>query len=154
MSSGTFPSWLHGLAILSLSVALFSAITLALDEARRPQKMGVMNFVWPLTALFGGLLWLFAYYRWGRTPADPDGEVADPPMAVSVFKGASHCGAGCTLGDLIAEWLAFGVPAIAVWFGWHSLFATKMFAVWVPDFILAFLIGIAFQYWSIVPMRG
>lgn len=153
MTPATFPGWLHGLAILSLGVAVFCAVTIALDEWRRPQKMWIMALVWPLTALFGGLLWLFAYYRWGRTPADGGRDAPDPPMAVSVFKGASHCGAGCTLGDIVAEWLAFGVPAVAVWFGWHSLFAEKTFAVWIPDFLLAFLFGIAFQYWSIVPMR-
>jgi hypothetical protein len=28
-----------------------------------------------------------------------------------------------------------------------------MFAVWIPDFIVAFLLGIAFQYFTIKPMR-
>ena len=43
--------------------------------------------------------------------------------------------------------------AIAVWFGWQSLFAEKIFAVWILDFILAFLFGVAFQYFTIKPMR-
>lgn len=47
-------------------------------------------------------------------------------------QGASHCGAGCTLGDIIAEWTAFALPGVAVWFGWHSVFAEKMFAVAYP----------------------
>ena len=42
------------------------------------------------------------------------------------------------LGDIAAEWLAFLVPAVAVWFGWHSLFAEKIYAVWVLDFLFAF----------------
>lgn len=74
-------------------------------------------------------------------------------MAVSVVKGASHCGAGCTLGDIIAEWLAFGFPTIAIAFGWHSLFAEKTFAVWILDYAVAFLLGVAFQYFTIKPMR-
>ncbi|HEY2035021.1 MAG TPA: DUF4396 domain-containing protein [Rhizomicrobium sp.] len=41
-----------------------------------------------------------------------------------------------------------------MWFGWHWLFAEKIFAVWVLDFILAFFFGIAFQYFTIAPMRG
>ena len=49
--------------------------------------------------------------------------------------------------------MTFGVPAVATWFGWRSLFASRMVAVWVPDFILAFLFGIVFQYYSIKPMR-
>jgi hypothetical protein len=143
-----FPTGLHMVAIASLALALFCAVTIALDEVRRPQKMAVMNVVWPLTALFGSVLWLALYYGWGRGSHD-----GDTPMAVSVFKGASHCGAGCTLGDMAAEGAVVAAPVIATWFGYGTLFAHRMFAVWVPDFLLAFVLGIAFQYWSIVPMR-
>ena len=146
--SADFPIALHGVAVASLSLALFCAVTIALDEVRRPQKMAVMNIVWPLTALFGSVVWLALYYRWGRRGSDDE-----MPMAVSVFKGASHCGAGCTLGDLIAEGTVVAAPVIATWFGYGTLFAHRMFAVWVPDFLLAFVLGIAFQYWSIVPMQ-
>ncbi|MEO8925449.1 MAG: DUF4396 domain-containing protein [Caldimonas sp.] len=55
---------------------------------------------------------------------------------------------------MIAEWLAFLVPGVAVWFGWHSFFDEKTFAVWVLDFVFAFVLGIVFQYFAIVPMRG
>ena len=75
------------------------------------------------------------------------------PFGVMVAKGSSHCGAGCTLGDIIAEWLAFLVPAVAVWFGWKSIFADKIFAVWVLDFLFAFGIGVMFQSFTIKPMR-
>jgi Domain of unknown function (DUF4396) len=71
-----------------------------------------------------------------------------------VAKGALHCGSGCTLGDLLAEWLAFAVPAVALWFGYQTLFSEKMFAVWILDFVFAFVFGIAFQYFTIAPMRG
>ena len=47
----------------------------------------------------------------------------------------------------------FGFPAVAVWFGWQHL-GEKRFAVWIVDFILAFAIGIVFQYFTIAPMRG
>ena len=145
-----FPPALHILSIASLAIALFCAVIITLDELRCPQRMWIMNLVWPLTALFGSLLWLFGYYRWGRGRT---GERSKPPMAVMVAKGASHCGAGCTLGDLVAEWLAFGLPGIAVMFGWQSLFAEKTFAVWIVDFLLAFIFGVFFQYFTIKPMR-
>ena len=147
-----FPAWLHAVAIASLAVAFTCAIVIALDELRRPQKMWIMYLVWPLTALFGSVLWLAAYYRWGRGSAAGQDE-AKPPFPAMVLKGASHCGAGCTLGDIIAEWAAFAFPVIATWFGYRSLFANKMIAIWIPDFILAFLIGIVFQYFTIKPMR-
>ena len=75
------------------------------------------------------------------------------PFTVMVGKGAAHCGAGCTLGDIAAEWLAFWFPAISTWFGSGSLFGDRMFAVWELDFVFAFVIGVAFQYFAIVPMR-
>jgi len=153
-SQANFPAGLHTLATVSLAVAFACAIVIALDEVRRPQHMWVMNLVWPLTALFGSVLWLAAYYIWGRSSGDHKRDMEQkPPFAAMVLKGASHCGAGCTLGDIVAEWLALAVPAVAVWLGWHSLFAEKTFAVWISDFILAFLFGIAFQYFTIKPMR-
>ena len=59
----------------------------------------------------------------------------------------------CTLGDIIAEWSVFALPQIAVWFGWHSLFGEKIFAVWIYDYLVAFALGIAFLYFTIKPMR-
>lgn len=145
-----FPGWLHLLSILSLTIAGLCSLWVSRDLLRRPEKMAVMNWVWPLVMLFGSVLWLVLYRR-ARTEG---GHGRDTPMALAVAKGASHCGAGCTLGDIVAEWLAFAVPTVAVWFGWHSLFAEKVLAVWVLDFVLAFVIGIVFQYFSIAPMRG
>jgi len=115
--------------------------------------MWIMNLVWPLTALFGSLIWLAGYYLWGRAALRSGENRGDPPFAISVATGASHCGAGCTLGDIIVEWLAFAVPAVAVWFGWHLLFDQKLIAIWVPDFIFAFLIGIVFRYYAIKAKR-
>ena len=113
--------------------------------------MWIMNLVWPLTALFGSVMWLAAYLAWGRTRVS--GAMGPQPKFVTVAKGTSHCGAGCALGDLTAEWIAFAFPAFAVWFGWHTLIEDKSLAVWIPDFILALSFGIAFQYFSIKPMR-
>jgi hypothetical protein len=148
MSAPTFPPWLHWLAVLGLAINLLCAVAIVADETRRSQPMMIMNAVWPLAALFGGLAWLWLYLRHGRPP-QPDG----PPMWVAVAKGTSHCGAGCALGDIVAEWLAFAWPGIAAAFGWGTLFAEKTFAIWLLDFLLAFLFGIAFQYFTIKPMR-
>lgn len=126
--------------------------------------MWIMNLVWPLTALFGTLLTTWAYLRYGRLAtkglarqAKEHGQDAPAkegtPFAMKVAKGALHCGSGCCLGDIVAEWLVFALPAIAVWFGWHSVFSEKMFAVWVVDFLFAFVFGVAFQYFTIAPMR-
>jgi hypothetical protein len=145
------PQWLHVLSIVSLAAGVAVAILIASDEANHPQHMWIMNLVWPICALFGTVFVLAAYLVYGR--AQPH-KRANVPFAVTVGIGAAHCGSGCALGDLIAEWLAYFYPAAAIVFGWQSLFAVKIFAVWILDFIFAFGFGIAFQYYAIVPMRN
>lgn len=75
------------------------------------------------------------------------------PFPVMVANGALHCDSGCTLGDIVAEWLVFLVPKVAVWFGWHGLFGEKMFATWIVDYLFAYAFGIVFQYFTITPMQ-
>jgi hypothetical protein len=149
--------------LASLIAGAACAAIIARDEARRRQHMWIMNAVWPLTALFGSLAWLAFYWRWGRGDATDEKQGAraahgkhdpDTPMAIAVAKGASHCGAGCVIGDIIAEWTAFAMPGIALAFGWMSLFREKMFAVWILDFLLAFCLGVGVQYFTIKPMRN
>ena len=77
---------------------------------------------------------------------------ADPSSALRAAKAAVPTDS--TPSTVAAEWLAFLVPTVAVWFGWHSLFEEKMYAVWVLDFVFAYALGIVFQYYAIVPMRG
>lgn len=54
-----------------------------------------------------------------------------------------HCGAGCSIGDLIVESI---VPTLGLIFA--GQFGSKL----VLDF--AYALGIAFQYFTIVPTRG
>src|SRR5690349_606508 len=129
MIHASFPAWLRIVSSLSIASAVACAVLIVVGEINRPQKMWIMNLVWPLSALFGSLFWLIAYFAWGRRRIGRDPHQKSP-FPVAVLKASSHCGAGCTLGDLIAEWLAFAFPTIAVWFGWRSLFAEKTFAVW------------------------
>lgn len=141
------PAWLHILAFISLAFGLLCAAAIVADEIRHPQPMRIMNLVWPLVALFGSIVWWWGYRRFGHRGKD------NTPLSVLAAKAASHCGAGCTLGDICAEWLAFAFPAMTIWFGWHSLFHEKIFAVWVMDFLFAYAFGIVFQYFTIAPMR-
>ncbi len=149
---GSFPPLLTAVCGASIAIAVLCAVILAADVARRPQPMRIMNMVWPLTALFGGIPWLAFYSRWARAPR-PGGRAreltADRPRAVGIAISTSHCGAGCALADLIVEWLVFAVPALAVIGGLHLIFDERIFATWVLDFVAAFLIGIAFQYAAI-----
>lgn len=158
------PIWLHDLSIAALALGFICAAVILSDVIRHPQHMGIMNLVWPITALFGTLLTLWFYWTYGRLATHETMHAAtlgdeekpskrDTPFWAMVGNGANHCGAGCTLGDICAEWLCFFVPAVAVWFGWPSLFGERMFAVWIVDFLFAYAFGIAFQYFAIKPMR-
>ena len=159
------PTWLHYLSVASLALGAVCAIVIAIDIARHPQHMWIMDIVWPITALFGTFWVTWQYFSYGRLATHELAQKAkerneDPPnkrltpFAVMTANGSLHCGCGCTLGDIVAEWLAFLVPAVAVAFGWHSIFQEKLFAVWIPDYLLAYAFGILFQYFTIAPMRG
>jgi hypothetical protein len=77
-------------------------------------------------------------------PAAP-GERARPSwftMAIEV----SHCGSGCTLGDVISEFAIFGLGL--------TIAGLTLGAEYVGDFIFALAFGVVFQYFAIAPMRG
>lgn len=151
------PAWLSTLALISLWVAAICAAIILVDLlAGHKQKMWIMNVVWPVTALYSGPLGLWAYYRIGRLSTTAKAMKAksenrespgkSKPMPQIVGVAATHCGAGCTLGDIIAEWFVVLVPV--------SILGQKIFGTWALDFVVAYLLGIAFQYFTIAPMRG
>ncbi|WP_148359217.1 DUF4396 domain-containing protein, partial [Acidocella aminolytica] len=100
---------------------------------------------------------LWAYYALGRAAKPQPAKISknsghrhhkkpEQPFWVSTFVGSTHCGAGCTLGDIIAEFLVFFTGAAFV----GSTFGTEL----LLDYAFAFTLGVAFQYFSIAPMRG
>ena len=154
---------LETLAWISLGVAFACAAIIAADVARRPQKMGIMNVVWPVTALYGSVFALWAYFRIGRSMSQnamrsmtkqqmqqhkqaKKEQARRSPTLVQTALADSHCGAGCTLADIVAE---FSVFALGL-----KLLGTDLYASFVVDFICAWLLGIVFQYFTIKPMRN
>lgn len=148
--SSLMPTELVIISYVTLALGAAAALWIAFDLRRHPQQMAVMNVVWPVCALFGGPLLFWFYLRYGR--ASPAMESSEQPHAASVAKSALHCGAGCTLGDMIGETMALD-PAVLRPFGYPGLFSDRIFAVWILDLVLAFVLGIAFQYFAIRPMR-
>lgn len=61
--------------------------------------------------------------------------------------GDSHCSAGCTLGDIV------GSPTVVFLLHW-KLFGLFLFAKYIVNYVLAYIFGIAFQYFSIKPMKS
>ena len=74
------PVWLTVIAWLYLSICFCCAGIIAGDIAfnHRRQPMGVMNFVFPITALYFGPFALALYWRWGRAAAQ-----TTTPMSMS-----------------------------------------------------------------------
>lgn len=140
----------------------------------RRQLMKIMEAVWPLTGLWAGWIGLWAYLRMGisrnkkktidmgdmnmSSPKDyfmssPDktnpemGKMDMPTRSrwETVVLSTLHCGAGCTLADIIGEWFTFLVPV--------SISGSFIAGQWTLDYLLALIIGIYFQYAAIRPME-
>lgn len=117
--------------------------------------MRIMNAVWPLTALYAPGVALWAYFRTGRPSAGDDArmstregaesKVRDAPAWREIAVSASHCGAGCMLADIIGASIVFAA-------GW-ALLGEALYAEYVVTLGLAWLFGVAFQYFSIQPMK-
>jgi hypothetical protein len=144
---------LRGVAWLSIATALACAVFIIADVVIwRPQHMQIMNVVWPLTALYAGPLAVGAYFWFGRAMKRMPGVEHEPmqrgkhPMWQSALLGATHCGAGCMLGDVLSDGGLFLLGASA-------LLGSALLTSYAFDFIAAYLLGIVFQYFAIAPMR-
>jgi len=147
----------HGLTVLAwccLALGFASAAFILFDLRIRGyrQQMAVMEWVWPITGLYFGPFAVWGYLRYGRGTSPrwqrEHGLAQAPgkPGWAGTAIGVSHCGAGCTLGDIIAEfsifWLGLAIAGEAIW------------AEYIGDYLLAVLLGLVFQYFAIAPMRG
>ncbi|WP_110685451.1 DUF4396 domain-containing protein [Salinicola aestuarinus] len=154
----TFGSW------ICLLAGIVTAIAIAIDVSKRPQPMKVMNVTWPITGLYMPVIGWFAYRRMGRAPlvsaqashshggAQHEGHGGheghqphggDKPKWQSVFVSATHCGGGCTLGDIIASPLATLTG--------FALLGSSVVGHFALAFVCAYLFGVLFQY---LPIRA
>jgi uncharacterized protein DUF4396 len=166
------PQWANVVGWVFLSVAFACALTIIVDEflLGRRQAMWIMNLVHPITALYWGPVWLWLYLTRGRRMAKPllereadalarrgadPRELEDAGKATDgnnlrpwhVGNAVSHCGAGCTLGDIGGEWIVWGLGAPTL--GASGTLGPELIA----DFVPAWTLGVVFQYFTIVPMR-
>jgi hypothetical protein len=137
-------------AWISTAVAILCALLIAIDELRHPQRMAVMDAVWPVTSLYFSVFGLWAYFVLGRrgardAPAHARPLVHTAPSLAEAAMGTSHCGAGCMLADVAC---AFLIAATGL-----RLFGSTLLAEYTADFAAAWALGIVFQYLAIRPMR-
>ena len=172
------------IAIISLVLAVISAVIIALDIKNNPQSMKIMKAVWILTALWASIFGLIAYYWFGREKAMemqasdmgdmtsedmkgmgmsseemkdmkmPESEMKNMPMKMempsrpkwqSVTLSALHCGAGCTLADIIGSIILLFIPI--------AMFGSTLVGGWIFTFILAMIMGVYFQFVAIKEMN-
>lgn len=154
---------LNTIAWISLGLAFTCAIIVSIDEVRRPQKMWIMNVVWPVTCLYFSVFALWGYFRAGRGMTKETMQAMSKdemtqrqqkqkeqarrsPTWKQTALADSHCGAGCALADIVTEFTVFGAGA--------TLFGIELYASFLWDFLAAWTLGIVFQYFTIKPMRN
>lgn len=158
---------LNLLAVFLVCSGIGIAVHIAVDLTHRPQSMKIMNVVWILTALWGSYLALWAYNKFGKSaPMDMKMNMSgmDMKMSMSGMKdmpmdsmgvgrsywqsvalSALHCGAGCTLADIIGEWFTNYIPV--------TVAGSQLYGNWALDFVLALIIGVYFQFYAIREME-
>lgn len=142
-------------------ISLLSALYIAYDLYHHPQKMRIMNSVWIINALWGGAFVLWAYFNYGREAAplhthyDEVEKASQEKMQGMAMEGmtmpkrkrwqslslnALHCGAGCTLADMLVFTLSFFV-SFSFW------------GQWLTSYVVALVIGVFFQYCALREMN-
>jgi hypothetical protein len=149
------PSWFELLAWVALGLGFASALVIVVDIVvlGNRQHMAIMDLAFPLTALYMGPIALWAYCARGRQMSrkrmhmhagEMNEGARDSPWQVSL--SATHCGAGCALGDIAGEWIVWAS-------GWMIASTAELGPEFILDLPLAWTFGILFQYFAIAPVR-
>lgn len=137
---------LETIAIANIVLSIVLALWALVDVDRRPPAMKVMRFVWPLTFLWGGVFALVMYLWFGRAPVGGSDKHGEHPLWQSVALGVTHCGAGCSLADMLVEagMFVFGLGFVVL--------GHEVFGNWIVDYVFALIFGVIFQYGAKVAM--
>lgn len=142
--------------IISGVLAAFIILFQIFPHRRQPMK--IMEVVWPLTGLWANWFGLWAYFHLGKKQAGKmeehmdmgnmkgmDMNMPQRPLWRTTVLSTLHCGAGCTLADIVGEWTTFMIPV--------SIGGSFLAGQWTLDYLLALVIGVFFQYAAIRPME-
>lgn len=135
------------IAMANIALSVVLALWAVGDVNRRPPKMQVMKWVWPLTFLWGGFFALIMYLWFGRAPTADDSQAhGKHPFWQSVALGVTHCGSGCSLADMLVEagMFTFGLGFVVL--------GHEVFGNWIVDYVFALAFGVIFQYAAKVAM--
>lgn len=153
---------IHDISYIAIIAGILSALVIFIDVLKHPQPMKIMTIVWPIQGLYLGPFAIWFYWIMGRQKTQSeDAHHSDhhhmdhthsshhghgnKPFYQSVFVSTSHCSSGCTVGDLL------GAPF--VFLTGLTIIGSTLFADYLIEFVLAYIIGVFFQVFSIVPMN-
>jgi len=132
---------------LIIIASLCTALAIVWDIRHHPQPMKVMSVTWPVTGLYMPVFGWFVWQALGKRAHDSHSDSSHHSHSHAInwrdaCVSATHCGAGCVIGDIIAA----PVAAITK----VTLAGSAFFGHTLVSFVAAFLLGILFQY---LPMR-
>ena len=121
--------------------------------------MNIMNVVWPVTVFYLVPIGIWAYFHLGHSYSSKSSSdqkhliksheyknaKSNRKFWERIFVSATHCGAGCTIGDVLSTWIIF--------IGSILFFSSVLVTAFILDFTFAWLLGIIFQYFAISQMR-
>ena len=147
------PGWLTAVSWAYVGLTLLCAAAILYDVYGRGyrQPTGVMDAVWPMTALYFGPLALPAYHRWGRPRSEKwqkeHGAAPEKSLPVAAATGGIPGGAASAVGHVV------GVPLVVL-----SGLTIAGQSLWVMILVIAAIAAVllfAFEYFfSTVPTRG
>lgn len=134
------PAWFEILAWFWIAICFASTLFILIETLRKPQKMWIMDVVWPISGLYTGPFAVYLYQK--SLPVSMKQPISeeikktmerhkkDPPTWIQNGIAVFHCGAGCSIGDTIAELM---VPALALTFASEFDFQRVRFSVCLCD---------------------
>ncbi|MDQ2842550.1 MAG: hypothetical protein M3Y72_16210 [Acidobacteriota bacterium] len=132
---------LHTLSFWALVLSGLSFVVIASDLMFHRQRMMIMNFVWPVTALYFGPFALWSYFGFGRQKRSEEHKDSERRQTAKKSGRSGRrcesetriCGARCTLGDTVEE--------SAMFLTGFTLFGSKLVGSYLWDFVRAYLLG-------------
>ena len=147
------PGWLTAVSWAYVGLALLCAAAILYDVYGRGyrQPTGVMDVVWPVTALYFGPLALPAYHRWGRPRSEKwqreHGFAPEKSLPVAAATGGIPGGAASAVGHVI------GVPLVVL--TGLTIAGQSLWVMILAIAAIATALLFVFEYFfSTVPTRG
>ena len=151
-------SWLEILSYIAITIGIIQFLVITIDVIRHPQMMFVMNIVWPITGLYFPVAGIWFYFKLGRKDRKKHDHAHDSSehMHHSHEDHHEHHHSKKPFGKVFCIYDPLQQRVLGRRFNWRTnrIFngmddcRKRTFADYVVEFILAYIAGIAFQYYG------